>query len=84
MNVSRLASQLPRSRKYKKVANKATSVQTKKESAKRASAERLNDKTMTSIVSRSLLESAKSELGSHKLNRPTSKRSKYSKKSECT
>ena len=84
MNVSRLASQLPRSRKYKKVANKATSVQTKKESAKRASAERLNDRTMTSMVSRSLLESEKCELGRPTLNRLTSESSKYSEKSECT
>lgn len=57
MNVSRFASQLPRSMKYRKVANKATRVQTRNESANSASADLLKDKTITSIVSNSLLES---------------------------
>lgn len=57
MNCSRFASQLPRSIKYKKVANNATRVQTRKDSAMSASADLLKDSTITSMVSNSLLES---------------------------
>ena len=56
MKISRFSSQVPLSRKYKKVAKIATRVQTKNERANKASAERLKERTMTSIVNNNLLE----------------------------